>query len=59
VDCTRRTFCFPSKLKINTASSAVFSTVVVSFYEAFALRFFGFLALPALLIAMATACFGL
>jgi len=54
-----RACCFPSKLKVNTASSAVFSTVVVSFYEAFALRFFGFLALPALLIAMATACFGL
>jgi hypothetical protein len=54
-----RACCCPSKLKVNTASSAVFSQVVVSFYEAYVLRLVDFRDLPALLIAMATACFGL
>tara|TARA_R100001143_G_scaffold989_1_gene2843 strand:- start:726 stop:896 length:171 start_codon:yes stop_codon:yes gene_type:complete len=54
-----RACCFPSKLKVNTASSAVFLPVVVSSYEAYVLRLAGFRDLPALLIAMATACFGL
>jgi len=54
-----RACCFPSKLKINTASSAVFSTGAVSFYVARILRFVDLRCLPALLIAIATACFGL
>ena len=44
---------------LNTASLAVFLPVVVSSYEAYVLRLAGFRDLPALLIAMATACFGL
>ena len=44
---------------LNTASSAVFLPVAVSSYEAYVLRLAGFRDLPALLIAIATACFGL